>query len=60
MRCSFCSGEMEKGTGMMFVKKSGAVRYYCSDRCYKFDMVYHMKNRQKTGTVSAQKANAGS
>ena len=38
---------MEKGTGIMYVKRTGAIRYYCSDRCYEFDAVQHKKQRNK-------------
>ena len=31
--CSFCSGEIEPGTGMMYVKKDGTVFYFCSAVC---------------------------
>ncbi|MGC8699742.1 MAG: 50S ribosomal protein L24e, partial [Candidatus Micrarchaeia archaeon] len=39
MKCSYCSREIEKGTGIMYVKKNGTIRYYCSNRCMKFDLV---------------------
>jgi large subunit ribosomal protein L24e len=31
--CSFCAGEIEPGTGMMFVKKDGVAFYFCSTVC---------------------------
>lgn len=31
--CSFCAGEIEPGTGMMFVKRDGTVFYFCSSAC---------------------------
>jgi ribosomal protein L24E len=39
--------EIEKGTGMMYVKKTGALKYYCSTRCFNFDSVQHKKQRPK-------------
>lgn len=33
MRCSFCSKEIEQGTGTMFVKNDGRISYYCSSKC---------------------------
>ena len=33
--CSFCGGEIEPGTGKMFVKKDGAVLNFCTNKCYK-------------------------
>lgn len=47
MKCSYCSKEIEKGTGMMFVKKMGAIKYYCSKRCFKFDVKFKKKVNQK-------------
>ncbi|MDE1822755.1 MAG: 50S ribosomal protein L24e [Candidatus Micrarchaeota archaeon] len=47
MKCSYCNSEIEKGTGMMFVRKNGAVRYYCSQRCYKFNIVMDRKPNRK-------------
>jgi len=31
--CSFCGDEIEPGTGKMFVKKDGAIFYFCSSKC---------------------------
>lgn len=47
MKCSYCTKEIEKGTGMTYVRKSGAVKYFCSNRCYKFDVVFKKKVNQK-------------
>jgi len=33
--CSFCGNEIEPGTGRMFVKRDGTIRYYCSSKCSK-------------------------
>ena len=33
--CSFCAGEIEPGTGMMFVKRDGTVYHFCSGSCRK-------------------------
>ena len=33
--CSFCGRKIESGVGKMFVKKDGAVLYFCSRRCEK-------------------------
>jgi large subunit ribosomal protein L24e len=33
--CSFCAGEIEPGTGMMFIKRDGAVFHFCSSSCRK-------------------------
>lgn len=33
--CSFCGYELEKGTGLMFVKKDGKVLHFDSRKCEK-------------------------
>ena len=33
--CSFCAGEIEPGTGTMFVKRDGTVFTFCSSSCRK-------------------------
>lgn len=35
MKCSFCSSQVEKGTGKMFVHSGGKIFYYCSSKCEK-------------------------
>jgi len=47
MNCSHCTREIEKGTGMMYVKKVGTIRYFCSKRCYKFEVKYKKKPNAK-------------
>ncbi|HTT25842.1 MAG TPA: 50S ribosomal protein L24e [Thermoplasmata archaeon] len=34
-QCSFCAGEIEPGTGMMFVKRDGTVFHFCTSSCRK-------------------------
>jgi large subunit ribosomal protein L24e len=31
--CSFCGGQIEPGTGKMFVRKDGSIYYFCSSKC---------------------------
>ena len=31
--CSYCGKQMEPGTGKLFVRKDGAVFYFCSSKC---------------------------
>lgn len=59
MRCSYCAREIEQGTGIMYVRKVGTVRYYCSDRCYKFDVVQGKKQRAKEQRSAAKAASKG-
>ncbi|MEM3364460.1 MAG: 50S ribosomal protein L24e [Candidatus Micrarchaeia archaeon] len=33
MKCSFCNAEMERGTGLLYVKKDGKVLPFCSRKC---------------------------
>lgn len=35
MKCSFCKGDIESGTGKMFVRNDGKVFYFCSSKCEK-------------------------
>lgn len=34
-QCSFCAGEIEPGTGSMFVKRDGSVFHFCTSSCRK-------------------------
>ena len=33
MKCTFCSCEMERGTGKMLVMNDGKILYFCSSKC---------------------------
>lgn len=35
VKCSFCGIEIEKGTGKIYVYKSGKINYFCSNKCEK-------------------------
>ena len=35
MKCSFCSSNIGKGTGKMFVRLDGGIQYFCSSKCEK-------------------------
>lgn len=47
MKCSYCTTEIEKGTGIMYVKRIGTVRYYCSQRCYKLNEKFGRRPNKK-------------
>ncbi|MBI2143828.1 50S ribosomal protein L24e [Candidatus Woesearchaeota archaeon] len=32
-RCGFCGNEIPKGTGFIFVEKTGKALYFCSSKC---------------------------
>lgn len=38
MRCSFCAQEIVKGTGKIYVKREGAVFYFCTKKCEKHQL----------------------
>ncbi|GGM74169.1 50S ribosomal protein L24e [Thermogymnomonas acidicola] len=31
--CTFCGREIEPGTGFMYVRRDGAIYYFCSRKC---------------------------
>ncbi len=35
MRCSFCKQNINKGTGKIYVQKTGKLLYFCSSKCEK-------------------------
>lgn len=35
VKCSFCKKNINKGTGKMYVQKTGKVLYFCSSKCEK-------------------------
>ncbi len=47
MKCAFCSEELPKGSGIMYVYKTGNIEYYCSSRCYKNGIILHRKINPK-------------
>ena len=47
MECSYCSKPIKQGTGIMYVFRTGAIKYYCSGRCYKNSIVIKRKINKK-------------
>ncbi len=47
MKCTYCSKEIPKGTGTMYVTRTGTLRYYCSSRCFKSSNRTHKKINKK-------------
>jgi large subunit ribosomal protein L24e len=45
MKCSFCSAEIEKGKGLMYVKRDGTSLYFCSGKCKKHTLKLKRKAR---------------
>ncbi len=57
MKCSFCSCEIKKGSGKMYVLNSGKVYFFCSRKCEKYFLMgrsvkahkwYKHENRNKS------------
>ncbi len=46
-KCTYCLKELKKGTGMMYVYKSGDVAYYCSSKCFQNHVVMRRKINSK-------------
>ena len=47
MDCSYCSKKIRQGSGIMYVYRTGAIRYFCSGRCYKNSIVIKRKINSK-------------
>jgi large subunit ribosomal protein L24e len=39
MKCSRCGAEIGKGSGTMYVFRTGDIRYFCSSRCFRNDII---------------------
>ncbi len=35
VKCSFCNNDIERGTGLMYVKNDGKIFHFCSSKCEK-------------------------
>lgn len=53
--CSFCGGEIEPGTGKMYVKNDGTVYYFCSSKCQKNMLVLKRSPRRVRWTAKYEK-----
>jgi ribosomal protein L24E len=47
VKCTTCGSELRKGTGTMYVFKTGDINYFCSLRCYKNKIVLKRKMNPK-------------
>lgn len=47
VKCSYCSSDLKKGTGLMYVYKTGELAYYCSNSCFKNHIVLRRKINRK-------------
>ena len=46
MRCSFCKQNINRGTGKIYVQKTGKLLYFCSSKCEK--NMLKLKRKQRT------------
>ena len=53
MNCTFCNSDIEKGTGVMYVKRDGTVSYFCSGKCRKNKLVLNRNPRKRKWTGKA-------
>lgn len=35
VECSFCGNEIKRGTGTIYIQKSGKILHFCSSKCEK-------------------------
>ncbi len=50
VKCDFCGEEIERGTGMMFVKDDGKIFHFCSSKCENNTLKLGRKPRQTKWT----------
>ncbi|MBU1205126.1 MAG: 50S ribosomal protein L24e [Nanoarchaeota archaeon] len=46
MRCSFCKQNINRGTGKIYVQKTGKLLHFCSSKCEK--NMLKLKRKQRT------------
>lgn len=44
--CSFCGKDIDRGTGMMYVRLDGSILRFCSKKC-RISQVNHKRNPRK-------------
>lgn len=54
--CSFCDGEIEPGTGKIYVKTDGTIYYFCSRKCEKNQIELKRVPRRVRWSKKYQKA----
>ena len=54
--CSFCGEKIERGTGKMYVKKDGAILYFCSSKCERNQLKLGRVPRRVPWTKAGAKA----
>lgn len=53
--CSFCGRRMMKGTGKIYVFKTGKINNYCSSKCEKNELKLKRKARNLKWTTKYKK-----
>lgn len=53
--CNYCKSEMPKGTGTLYIKKSGKFAYFCSSKCEKNAIILGRKPASKKWSSSLPK-----
>ncbi len=46
-KCAYCSSELKKGTGTLYVYRTGELAYYCSNSCFKNHVIMGRKINSK-------------
>ncbi|MCL5099584.1 MAG: 50S ribosomal protein L24e [Candidatus Marsarchaeota archaeon] len=55
MKCSYCGSDLPRDGGMMYVFRTGKINYYCSSRCYKYDIILHRKLKKEVKATAQVK-----
>lgn len=53
--CTFCGKTLQKGTGVLYVKKDGKMMYFCCTKCEKNALKLDRKPRTKKWTADSRK-----
>jgi len=59
MKCSFCKNVINKGTGKIYVQKTGKLLYFCSSKCEKNMLKLKRKPRTTRWTEEYQDIKKG-
>ena len=54
-KCTFCGETISRGTGMMYVFKSGKTAHFCSSKCRKNQLVLKRKAIRTKWTARFEK-----
>ncbi|MEM2909131.1 MAG: 50S ribosomal protein L24e [Candidatus Bilamarchaeaceae archaeon] len=53
--CSFCGGDIQKGSGLIYVKKDGTTYFICSQKCKKNLLKLNREGRRQKWTKSSRR-----